>query len=95
MILKSLRTICLAKNSLLTDRKISDKENEHVLNVWNTFEMRTMKDYHDLLLKCCVLLLANVFEKIRNNSFKNYGFCSSDYLGAPGLSWNAIKNAKN
>ena len=29
-----------------------------------------MKDYHDLHLKCDVLLLANVFEKFRNNSFK-------------------------
>ena len=42
--------------SLLTDRKISDKENEHVLNVWNKFEMRTTKDYHDLHLKYLLLL---------------------------------------
>ena len=34
--------------SSLSDRKISDKENDHVLKVWNKFEMRTMKDYHDL-----------------------------------------------
>ena len=32
--------------------------------------MKTMKDYHDLYLKCCVLLLADVFEKFRNNSLK-------------------------
>ena len=60
--------------SLLTDRKISDKEYEHVLNIWNKFEMKTMKDYHELYLKC-VLLLADVFEKFRNNSLKNYGLC--------------------
>ena len=30
--------------------------------------MKTMKDYHDLYLKCDVLLLANVSEKFRNNS---------------------------
>ena len=34
--------------SLLTDRKISGKEYEHVLNVWKKFEMKTMKDYHNL-----------------------------------------------
>ena len=34
--------------SSLSDRKISDKENDHVLKVWNKLEMRTMKDYHDL-----------------------------------------------
>ena len=48
--------------------------------------MKTMKDYHDLYLKCDVLLLADVFEKFRNNSLKNYGLCSSHYLSAPGLS---------
>ena len=42
--------------SLLTDRKISDEEYEHVLNVWNKFEMRTTKDYNDLHLKYLLLL---------------------------------------
>ena len=31
-----------------------------------------MKDYPNLHLKCDVLLLADVFEKFRNNSLKNY-----------------------
>ena len=39
--------------SSLTSKKISDKEYEHVPKVWN-------KDYHDLYLKCDVLLLADV-----------------------------------
>ena len=39
-----------------------------------------MKDYHDLYLKCDILLLADVFEKVRNNTLKNYGLCSSNYL---------------
>ena len=37
--------------SSLTGRKISDKDYKHVLNVWNKFEMKTMKDYHDLNLE--------------------------------------------
>ena len=53
-------------------------------------EMETMKDYHELCLKCDVLSLADVFEKFRNNSLKNYGLCPSHYLRAPGLSWNSI-----
>ena len=52
--------------------------------------MKMMKDYHDLYLKCDVLLLANVFEKFTNNSLKNYGLCPSNYLSAPGWSWNAV-----
>ena len=31
-----------------------------------------MKDYHDLYLKSDVLLLADVFEKFRNDSLNNY-----------------------
>ena len=58
--------------SLLTDKKISDKKYDHVPNVWNKFEVKTIKDCHDLYLKCDVLLLADVFEKFRNNSLKNY-----------------------
>ena len=41
--------------------------------------MKTMKDYYDLYLKCDVLLLAGVVEKIRNNSLKNYGLCRSHW----------------
>ena len=48
--------------------------------------MKTMKDYHDLYLKCDVLLLADVFEKFRNNSLKIYGLRPSLYLSAPALS---------
>ena len=56
--------------------------------------MKTMKDYHDLYLKQDVLLSANVFEKIRNNSLKNYGLCPSHYLSAPSLSWYAMLKMK-
>ena len=52
--------------------------------------MQMIKDYHDLYLKCDVLLLANIFEKFRNSSSKNYGLCPSHYLSAPGLSWDAM-----
>ena len=65
--------------SSLTDRKISDKEYEHVLNVWKKSEMKTMKNYHDLYLKCDVLLLADMLENFRNNSLKNYGLCPSHF----------------
>ena len=54
-----------------------------------------MKDYHDLYLKSVVFLLADMFEKFRINSLKNYELCLSHYLSAPGLSWDAmLKMAK-
>ena len=49
-----------------------------------------MKDYHNFYLKCGNLLLADVFEKFRNNSLKNYGLCPSHYLSTTGLSWDAM-----
>ena len=42
--------------------------------------MRTLKNYHGLHLKRDVLLLADVFERFRNNSSKKYGLCTSHCL---------------
>ena len=35
------------------------------------FERKTMKDYHNLNLNCDILLLADVFEKFKNNNLTN------------------------
>ena len=78
--------------SLLTGKDVCDKNYKHAVKVQNIFEMKTMKDYHDWHLKYDVLLLADVFEKFRNNSLKNYGLFSSHYLSTPVLSQDAILN---
>ena len=39
-------------------------------------------------------IISHVFEKFRNNSLKNYGLCSSHYLSAPVLSWDAVLKMK-
>ena len=49
-------------------------------------------DYHNLYLNWDILLLAEVFEKFRNNSLKNYGLCPNHYLRAPVLSWDEMLN---
>ena len=54
--------------------------------------MKTMKNDHNLCLKCDALLLADIFEKFRNNSLKNHGLCPNHYLSAPALSWDAMFN---
>ena len=56
--------------SSLTNRNITEKECEPVLNVWNKFEIKAMKSYHDLYLKRDALVLADLFEKLINNSLK-------------------------
>ena len=73
-----------------------DKEYEHVLNIWKKIRMKTIKDYHELYLKCDVWLLADVFEKFRNKSLKNYALSLSHHLSTPDLSWDAmLKMRKN
>ena len=43
-----------------------------------------------MYLKWDVLLLADVFEKLRNNSLKDYGLYPSHCLSSPGLSRDAM-----
>ena len=43
-----------------------------------------------MFLKYDFLLLADVFEKFRNNSLKNCGSCPSHYVSTPGLSLDAM-----
>ena len=69
--------------SFLTDKKLIGKEYEYVLNVWQKCEVKTMKVYHDLYLKCDVLLLADVLKKLTNKSLKKFRLCPSLYLSAP------------
>ena len=93
VMLVSLKKNRLAKNYIfLIIKKISDKENEHVVKVWNKFEMKTMKNYHHLHLKCDILLLVEAFKKFRNNNLKNYDLCPNHYLNTPALSWDAMLN---
>ena len=78
--------------SSLIGKKISDREYYHVPKVGTIFEIKTMKDYHDLYLKCDVLLSDDAFEKFRNNSIKNYGLCPNHYLSSSAFSCHAMLN---
>ena len=49
------------------------------------FKINTMGNHHDLCLKADVLLLADVFEKFINISWKYYGLDPCHYFSGPGL----------
>ena len=76
----------------MTSEKISDKEYEYSLKFLDRFEIKTMKKYYNLYLKCEVLLLPDVFETFRKSSLRSYGLCSSNYFSASALKWDAMIN---
>ena len=76
--------------SKLTKQKCSDENYKHAQKIWKEFNMKTMKDYHDLYLELDVLLLADVFENFREVCLENYKLDPAWYLTAPGLSWDAM-----
>ena len=75
--------------SRLNDEGISDENYAHAQEVWKTFGMKTMRDYHNLYSQADVLLLADVFENFRNICCKHYKLDSAYYFTAPGLAWDA------
>ena len=81
--------------SKLNDENISEKDYEHAKNVWKKFNMKTMREYHDLYLKTDVILLADVFEAFRKLCKKTYKLDPAWYFTTPGLTWDAmLKMAK-
>ena len=76
-------------HSILNDSGISEEDYQHAQNVWKTFNMKTMRDYHDLYLKSDVLLLSDVIENFRDVCLDNYHLDPAFYYTAPGLAWDA------
>ena len=75
--------------SKLNDEDISDDDYQHAINVWNTFECKSIRDYHNLYLKSDVLLLSDVFENFRKTCLKHYKLDPAHYYTSPGLAWDA------
>ena len=76
--------------SILNDEDITDDQYKHAQNVWNTFNLKNMGEYHDLYLKSDILLLADVFENFRKTCLQYYKLDPCHYFTSPGLSWDAM-----
>ena len=76
--------------SILNDEHISDEDYQHAQNVWNTFSLKNMGEYHDLYLASDTLLLADVFENFRKTCLEYYKLDPCHYFTSPGLSWDAM-----
>ena len=76
--------------SVLNNEHISDDDYEHAKNVWDTFSLKNMGEYHDLYLASDILLLADVFENFRKTCLEYYKLDPCHYFTSPGLSWDAM-----
>ena len=81
--------------SKLSGHGINNYCYNHVLNVWKTFKMKTLKEYHEVYNITDVLLLADIFENFRDICLKNYGLDPVYYYTAPGLAWDAMLKMTN
>ena len=76
--------------SLLKGENISEDDYSHAQNVWNTFNLQNMGEYHDLYLKTDILLLTDVFENFRKTCLTYYKLDPLHYITSPGLAWDAM-----
>ena len=75
---------------LLNDTHISEREYEHTQNVWKTFSLRDMGEYHDPYLTSDIILLADVFQNFKKTCLNYYGLGPCHYFTSPGLAWDAM-----
>ena len=75
-------------NSLYQEN-ITVKDHEHAQNVWNTFNIKNMGNYHDLYVQADTLQLADVFEDFRKVCLNIYRLDSAYFVSVPGLAWQA------
>ena len=81
--------------SILNNEHITHEQYNHAQNIWKTFNIKTMGDYHDLYLKSDILLLADVFENFRKTCLQYYKLDPCHYFTSPGLSWDAMLKMTN
>jgi hypothetical protein len=73
----------------LNEQNCSDTDYEHAQKVWKVFNMKTMRDYHNLYLKADVLQLTDVFESFRNFAIDKFSLDPAHYITVPSYTWDA------
>ena len=73
--------------SNLTMENISETDYIHANNVFKTFKLNNLGDYHDLYVQSDILLLADVFENFRKACIKTYELDPAYFISLTGLAW--------
>ena len=64
---------------------ITDADHSHAKRVCNDFEIKKLREYHDLYVQSDTLVLADVFENLRNMFLKIYELDPTKFISAPEL----------
>ena len=80
--------------SNLTMENITETDYIHANNVFKTFKLNNLGDYHDLYVQSDTLLLADVFENFRKARIKTYELDPAHFISLPGLAWQACLKKK-
>ena len=70
--------------SKLNEEGITDKNHAHAQKVWEELKIKNLGEYH-LFVQCDTLLLADVFENVRDMCIEVYELDLAYFLSAPGL----------
>ena len=76
----------------LNDTPCTLEDYEHAKKVWEVFDMKTFRDYHNLYVTIDVLLLADVFKAFRQFCLETYKLLVDPvhYYTTPSLTWDAM-----
>ncbi|XP_054015893.1 uncharacterized protein LOC128896552, partial [Hylaeus anthracinus] len=74
----------------LNELDISDDDYEYARKVWEHFNIKNLGEYSDLYLVTDVLLLADVFEALRDSTIESHSVDPAHYFTIPGLTWDAM-----
>ena len=80
--------------SSLDMEDITSMDYEHAKRVYKEFKLQNLGDYQDLYVKSDRLLLADVFEYLRDKWIEIYELDPAHVLSAPGLAWQACFEKK-
>ena len=74
---------------------ISDEDYAHAQKLWDVFEIKKLREYHNFYVQSDTLLLEDVFENFRNKCLEIYELDPVCFVSAPGLAWQAcLKNTE-
>ncbi|VVC27531.1 Ribonuclease H-like domain, partial [Cinara cedri] len=76
--------------SSLTGEHVKQNAYENAKKIWETFEIKNMKDFTILYDKIDVLLLTDIMENYRHVSLKHFKLDPVHYYTTPGFAWNAM-----